>query len=139
MRNTINKIAIMIVAVLTLMSCQSKEDIAYEVVQESKIYPSLKAKEIKPLMINENHFFLKLYNPILSKHIDIDENNEYGFSRYIYRTKSGVFTMFYIIDMTNKKVVLKRGKFDEVFRPYFEELAPDYVDVFSGELVLRFI
>ena len=135
MRNTI----LAIVAVLTLMSCQSKEDIAYEVVQESKIYPSLKAKEIKPLMISENHFFLKLYNPILGKYIDIDENNEYGFSRYIYRTKSGVFTMFYIIDMTNKKVVLKRGKFDEVFKPYFMEFMPDSVDFISGEHTLRWI
>ena len=135
MRNTI----ITIVAALTLMSCQSKEDIAYEVVQESKIYPSLKAKEMKPIMINEDHFFLKLYTPILSKHIDVNEDNEYGFSRYIFRTDSGVFTMFYIIDITNKKVVLKSGKFDEVFRPYFEEFMPDYVDVFSGELVLRWI
>jgi len=133
------KVLITLTAVLTLMSCSSEEDIAYEIVQESKIYPSLKAKEIKPLMINENHFFLKLYNPILSKHIDIDENNEHGFSRYIYRTKRGVFTMFYIIDMTNKKVVFKSGKFDKVFRPYFEEFMPDFVDIFIGESVLMWI
>ena len=134
-----NKIVITIVAALVLMSCQSKEDIAYEVVQESKIYPSLKAKEMKPIMINEDHFFLKLYTPILSKHIDVNEDNEYGFSRYIFRTKRGVFTMFYIIDMTNKKVVFKSGKFDKVFRPYFEEFMPDFIDTFSGKHTLRWI
>tara|TARA_B110000503_G_scaffold18006_1_gene26333 strand:- start:2975 stop:3382 length:408 start_codon:yes stop_codon:yes gene_type:complete len=133
------KLLLVLTAVLTLMSCQSEEDIAYDIVQESKIYPSLKAKEMKPIMINENHFFLKLYTPILSKYIDVNQDNEYGFSRYIFRTDSGVFTMFYIIDMTNKKVVLKRGKFDGVFRQYFEEFMPDSIDFIGGEHTLKWI
>ena len=47
--------------------------------------------------------------------------------------------MFYIIDMTNKKVVFKSGKFDKVFRPYFEEFMPDFIDTFSGKHTLRWI
>lgn len=132
-------LAIVVIAALTLMSCQSKEDIAYEVIQESNIYPSLKAKEVKKIMVNEDHFYLNIYEPMLRKYIETNEGVEYGFSRYIFRTDRGIYVMYYIIDTTNKKIILKTGNFDKVFKPFFEEFMPTSVDFIKGKHTLQWI
>ena len=135
---------ILLALILLATSCVSKEEkndaLVKEIIENSYygIDLSTKIKDIQK--IKEDLLSLAVHYTHLEKFIDIDKNSEYKFSRHIYKTNKGVYRMFYIIDLTQKKIIKSSNDYNAFFRPLLIELSgkePDkYLD-FSGDRLMQ--
>ena len=107
---------------LILTSCASKEDKVKTIIDDSYfgIYNLKKMSGIGKL--KEDIFSLPVHYTLVEKFADVNKESEYEIARYIYKTYDGANRMFYLIDMTNKKVIDKSSDYNDFFKPIATEI-----------------
>ena len=128
-------ILILSVAIL-LASCASEEDRIKSIIDDSYygIYELNKMSEIEKQ--DEHVYSLKVHYSRVEKYAPIDKESDYVMVRYIYKTYEGVYRIFYLIDMTNRKVIDKSSDYNDFFRPVASEILGDNIWDMEGNNII---
>ena len=128
---------ILLTIILIITSCSTKEDKIKEIIDNSYygIYQIKKMSEIKKL--KEDIFSLPVHYTMVEKYTEIEKNNEYEITRYIYKTEKGANRMFYLIDFTNNKVIDKSSDFNEFFKPIAIEILGENIGDMEGNNLME--
>lgn len=123
-----------------LISCNSKEDKIKTIIDNSYfgIYNIKKMKEIDKL--EEDIFSLPVHYTIVQKYSHkVKKDNEYEITRYIYKTYDGAYRIFFLIDLTNQKIIDKSSGFKEFFAPIARNIFGDKIDIntFKGDNLME--
>ncbi len=123
--------------IMVFTSCTSKEDKVKAIIDESYfgIHNLKKMNEIEKL--KEDIFCLPVHYSIVSQFTDVNKDNEYEIARYIYQTNQGANRMFYLIDMTDNKVIDKSSDFNEFFKPIATEILGDNLGDIEGNNLME--
>jgi len=118
---------ILLALLLLSASCTSKEEKNDALVKEiigNSYYGINFTSKIKDVeKIKEDILSLSIHYIPLEKFIDVNEYSEYKLTRHIYKTRKGVYRMFYIIDLTNKQIVKKSNDYNVFFKPLLIEIS----------------
>lgn len=117
-----NKWICLIFSLTILISCESKDDIVKEVIDNSYfgIYELNKMGDIEKS--KEDIFSLAMHYTIVKDYIDIDNENKYVIVRHIYKTDKGANRIFYLIDITDRILVKKSSDPESFFLPMGKEI-----------------
>tara|TARA_Y100000815_G_C13063622_1_gene395355 strand:+ start:43 stop:453 length:411 start_codon:yes stop_codon:yes gene_type:complete len=127
----------LLILTLILTSCASKEDKVKAIIDNSYfgIYNSRKMSEIEKL--KEDIFSLPIHYTIVEKYATVNKENKHEIVRYIYKTNDGVYRTFYLIDMTNKKVIEKSSDYNDFFRPILTEILGENSGDMEGNTLME--
>jgi len=128
---------ILLTLTLILTSCASKEDKVKEIIDDSYFgtYNLKKMSEIEKL--KEDIFSLPVHYTMVEKFTDVNKESEYEIARYIYKTYDGANRMFYLIDMTNKKVIDKSSDYNDFFKPIATEILGENLGDMEGNNLME--
>lgn len=123
------KIKFLVVLSIVLVSCTSKEQKVKEIINNTNvgIFNVKKMSEIEKL--KEDIYSLPVHYSIVQKYADIKENNEFEITRYIYKTSEGANRMFYLIDLTDKKVIDRSNNFNTFYEPIAKEILGNSINI----------
>lgn len=123
------------------LSCSSEEDIIKEVIQNTN-HSSYSTKKVGELsIIKDDIYSLSIHSSRVVKLFPdrgelIDVKSDYKMVRYIYKTPKKVFRMFYLIDITKKKLFKKSSDFNDFFEPLCKTIFGENYELksFRGDL-----
>ena len=128
---------ILLTLTLILTSCASKKVKVKEIIDDSYfgIYNLKKMSEIEKL--KEDIFSLPVHYTLVEKFADVNKESEYEIARYIYKTYDGANRMFYLIDMTNKKMIDKSSDYNDFFKPIATEIIGENLGDMEGNNLME--
>ncbi|WP_044403400.1 hypothetical protein [Lacinutrix sp. Hel_I_90] len=120
------------IIILLVSACSSdKEDIKHII--DNSYFGMHKMKKMEDIKkLKENIYSLPVYYSFLEKYVEAYPDNDYRITRYIYKTEKGAYRMFYLIDVTNKKVLLKSNDVKDFFEPLAIEILGERVGDLEG-------
>ncbi len=123
---------IILTLALVLISCSSKEDRVTAIIDNSYygIHGLKKMNELDK--IKEDVLSLPVHYTMLEKYIEVNKENEYEIVRYIYKTNDGTYRMFYLIDLTEEKIIEKSSDYNTFFKPIATEILGDNLGDIEG-------
>jgi hypothetical protein len=130
MKNII--IIIILTSAFVLISCSSKEDRVKAIIDNSYygIHRLVKMSEIDKL--KQDFFSLPVHYSMLENYIDVTNENDYEIVRYIYKTNDGAYRMFYLVDLTDKKILDKSSDYNAFFKPIATKILGDNLGDMEG-------
>ncbi|MGJ8760402.1 MAG: hypothetical protein ACSHXA_07630 [Polaribacter sp.] len=129
---------IYLLLIIVFISCKSDMDIIIDLVFETKLTPNSNTK-LKDLKTIDEDMYILPISPILIKefHKSVTEQNEYYTVRYLLKTNTGVYRMFYLIDLTKKKILLKSNKFEDFYKPINQKIFSGDIEYMKGDNLLE--
>ena len=125
MKNIILPIPFFICSIF-FFSCSSEEDILKGLIKKTN-HSFNSTKTIGELAILKDDIYsLSIHSSALIDYFDlhdytlselIDNKSDFKMVRYIYKTNRKVYRMFYIIDITNEKLIHKSSDFNDFYGP----------------------
>lgn len=113
---------IFLILIVTLNSCQSKHNKVKNIISESYfgMHGLVRMKELN--ILNDNLFNLPVHYSMIQEFNEVKEDGEYEIVRYIYKTESGVFRIFYIVSLNDESVIYKSSDENEFFIPIVKKI-----------------
>lgn len=135
----LNKMKQLIIILLTLVltSCSSKEDKVKAIIDNSYygVHGLKKMSEIDKL--KDDIFTLPVHYSIVEQYAEVNKESEYEIVRYIYKTQDGAYRIFYLVDLTAKKVVDKSSDFNDFFKPIATEILGENLGDLEGNNLME--
>lgn len=120
-KQTVKKTLLLAISIF-LFSCNSEESTIKRVIDNS-FHSSFSSKRIKELeIIDQDIYSFSVHSTHLDSNVIpdrslINKNAEFKVVRHIYKTNSKVFRMFYIIDISNDKLITKSSNYYDFTYP----------------------
>jgi hypothetical protein len=100
---------------IVVFSCKNQEDIIKEIIGNTYLRGLTKINQVE--ILKEDIYDLPIHYSEIKEFVNPDSKKEYYTIRYIFKTKRGVYRMFYLINYTDKKIELKSSDPKEFYEP----------------------
>jgi hypothetical protein len=122
------KKVIYIILFFTLYSCKSKDEKIKSIIEDSYfgVHALVKMKDLN--ILNDNLLSLPVHYTMIEEYNEVNKDGEYEIVRYMYKTESGVFRIFYIVSLNNEMIIYKSSNENEFFIPIIKKIFGDRID-----------
>jgi len=115
---------------LLTTSCQTEKSVEQKdevksIINDSYYGIHLLRKMSELNIIQDDIFSLPIHYSMLDGYIDVTPDHKYHITRYIYKTNDGVYRIFFIIDLTDERVVEKNSEYSAFFEPLTKKILGD--------------